>query len=248
MYTTVDEYIASCPPQTCGILQNMRVLMRSLLPETAECIRYRMPSYYWKETPVIYFAAMKNHLGLYPAGPKAIEAFKERLVPYKTTKGAIQFPFAKPIPYNLIADIVRYKKADVMAQESTCVPSYTFVGEVVHGKMLGRTVGMPTANMGVHPDEIKIEAGVYASRITVGGLCYRGVTNIGTRPTVDSQPTVTVETHILNFDEDIYGEIVVLEILRFIRSIQKFASLEEVKQQVQQDIAIAADADYTDNT
>ena len=109
-------------------------------------------------------------------------------------------------------------------------------GEVVHGKALGRTVGMPTANIEVADKSLLPECGVYATRIKVGEETYLAVTNIGLRPTVDNEQQVTVEAHILDFDQDIYGQAVELEVHKFLRPIQKFGSLEEVQQQVKKDI------------
>ena len=109
-------------------------------------------------------------------------------------------------------------------------------GKVVHGKALGRTVGMPTANIEVQDTSLLPECGVYATRISVGDKTYKAVTNIGLRPTVDNEPQITVEAHILDFEGDIYGENVVLEVHRFLRPIQKFGSLEEVHAQVKKDI------------
>ena len=109
-------------------------------------------------------------------------------------------------------------------------------GKVVHGKALGRTVGMPTANIEVADKSLLPECGVYATRIKVGEETYLAVTNIGLRPTVDNEQQVTVEAHILNFDQDIYGQVVELEVHKFLRPIQKFGSLEEVLKQVKEDI------------
>jgi riboflavin kinase/FMN adenylyltransferase len=111
--------------------------------------------------------------------------------------------------------------------------------EVVHGLHLGSAVGMPTANLGVDGRTLGIEPGVYASRITVRGEPYIGVTSVGTRPTVDDDPAIKIETHILDFDDDIYGETVTLEILSFLRGIVKFPSLEAVKREVDKDCAKA---------
>ena len=107
-------------------------------------------------------------------------------------------------------------------------------GKVVHGKALGRTVGMPTANLCVESGTLP-KAGVYATKITIGERCFASVTNIGTRPSVDKEETVTVESFILDFHEDIYGEYVTLEICEFLRPIQKFGSLQEVQEQVKKD-------------
>ena len=109
-------------------------------------------------------------------------------------------------------------------------------GRVVHGKALGRTVGMPTANIQIQDAGALPECGVYATRIRVEEEVYLAVTNIGTRPTVDNESHVTVEAHILDFDQDIYGQLVELEVYKFLRPIQKFSSLEEVQKQVEKDI------------
>lgn len=109
-------------------------------------------------------------------------------------------------------------------------------GKIVHGKGLGRTVGMPTANIEVKEPELLPRCGVYATKIVVGDRSYPAVTNIGLRPTVDEEPLITVEAHILDFDGDIYGDSVILEVHQFLRPIQKFQSLEQVHAQVKKDI------------
>lgn len=112
---------------------------------------------------------------------------------------------------------------------------FVLTGEIVHGKGLGRTVGMPTANLAVHNQQLPAP-GVYATQIIIGEQRYDSVTNIGTRPSVDQEEYETVETCILDFEADIYGKQVVLEGVRFLRPIQRFASLQEVQAQVQIDI------------
>lgn len=109
-------------------------------------------------------------------------------------------------------------------------------GKIVHGKGLGRTVGMPTANIEVFAPAILPRCGVYATKIMVGDKSYPAVTNIGLRPTVDEEPRVTVEAHILDFEGDIYGDSVELEVYQFLRPIQKFECLEDVHAQVKKDI------------
>lgn len=112
-------------------------------------------------------------------------------------------------------------------------------GTVVHGKAIGRTVGMPTANIAISDACNLPEYGVYATRLLVHGKVYQAVTNIGLRPTVDDKQEVTVEAHVLDFSDDIYGEIVQLEVCDFLRPIQKFSGLEEVYAQVKKDIEMA---------
>ena len=108
-------------------------------------------------------------------------------------------------------------------------------GKIVHGKELGRTVGMPTANLMVESGEMPA-SGVYATRIIIEGETFPSITNIGTRPSVDEDKSITVETYILDFSRDIYGKKVSLEIHEFLRPIQQFANLEEVRNQVEKDV------------
>ena len=112
------------------------------------------------------------------------------------------------------------------------------IGKVVRGKALGRTVGMPTANLCITDGTIP-EEGVYATRIRIGDGVYTSVTNIGRRPTVDDESYITVETFIIDFDKEIYGEQAVLEVHKLLRPIQKFDSLKGVQMQVQQDVEMA---------
>ena len=108
-------------------------------------------------------------------------------------------------------------------------------GRVIHGKGLGRTVGMPTANLDVSKSSEIPPEGVYASIAHVRSGSYYAVTNIGTRPSVDSSPRLTIETNIMDFDEDIYGEDMVVEIMAYLRPIRKMDGIEEVKMQVDED-------------
>ena len=125
-----------------------------------------------------------------------------------------------------------------MNQENKVIYPITLIGEVVHGKGLGRTVGMPTANLQVTMEDLPA-TGVYATRIQIDGKIYNSITNIGRRPSVDEDRNITVETYILDFHEDIYGKKVVLEICHFLRPVIRFQGLEEVREQVEKDIAEA---------
>ncbi len=107
-------------------------------------------------------------------------------------------------------------------------------GEVIHGRGNGKKVGMPTANLDIKDIQIKIEYGVYACYVYVKNKKYLGVCNVGIRPTIDSQKTI--EVNIIDFDEDIYGEIISIELIQKLRDIEKFNSLQEVKKQVDKDI------------
>jgi len=121
-----------------------------------------------------------------------------------------------------------------MMKEKRLLP-IVLTGKIVHGKGLGKTVGMPTANLCV-PEEILPEAGVYATRVRFDERVFDSVTNIGRRPSVDHEKHITVETYIFDFDENIYGETLELEVIRFLRPVKKFQNLEEVHEQVKRDI------------
>ena len=114
---------------------------------------------------------------------------------------------------------------------------YSFSGVVVSGNRIGRTLGFPTANMELY-DPLKVVPGngVYQVEVKVCGASYRGVCNIGVRPTVGSGGARVIETHILDFDEDIYGLDIQITFRRYIRPERKFGSLEELKSRLHQDI------------
>jgi riboflavin kinase/FMN adenylyltransferase len=116
-----------------------------------------------------------------------------------------------------------------------CARPYTMTGTIVHGKGLGRTVGMPTANMAIAPGKRMPAEGVYATVMQLGGARYMGLTNIGRRPSVDADGRFTVETHLLDFEKDVYGEEARLEIHFFVRGVRKFESLRAVQKQVSED-------------
>lgn len=114
--------------------------------------------------------------------------------------------------------------------------NYSLKGVVVSGKKLGRKIGFPTANLALYePLKVIPGGGVYGVRVEMLGREYKGVCNIGTRPTVNSTEERTIETHILDFNEDIYGLDMRVEFFFKIRDEVKFASLEELACQIEKD-------------
>ncbi|MDO4298010.1 MAG: DUF1801 domain-containing protein [Lachnospiraceae bacterium] len=103
---TIDEYIAAQPETAQQYLNEVRNIIRAALPESEERISWSMPTF-WNRHNVIQFAGARNHLGLYP-GPEAVEEFREQLKDYKTSKGTVQFPYSRPLPLELIAEIARW--------------------------------------------------------------------------------------------------------------------------------------------
>jgi uncharacterized protein YdhG (YjbR/CyaY superfamily) len=104
--TPIDDYNAVQPEAIKLILYQIRDKIRTILPEAQERISWGMPTY-WKDHNIIHFAAHKKHIGLYP-GPEAIAHFSNQLKGYKTSKGAIQFPYDQPIPLVLIGEIAEW--------------------------------------------------------------------------------------------------------------------------------------------
>jgi len=113
---------------------------------------------------------------------------------------------------------------------------YLLIGEVMHGKEIGRTVGMPTANLGYKKYKQLPAHGVYGTLSEIDGRYLGGLTNIGRRPSVDDYNYVTIETYLLDFSGDLYGKTITLEIHVFIRGVVKFNNINEVKAQVNKDI------------
>ena len=103
---TIVEYIGRQPEQVQPYLRQVNQAIRSVLPDADEKISWSMPTY-WKKRNLIQFAAFKKHIGLYP-GPEAVKAFADKLEEYRTSKGAIQLPYEKPLPLELIAEIAQW--------------------------------------------------------------------------------------------------------------------------------------------
>ncbi len=111
---TVDEYIAGFPPDIQDILRKVRATVTKAAPSAQEAIKYQMPTFVLNGN-LVHFAAFKKHLGFYPA-PTGVEAFKQELAAYATSKGAVQFPLGQPIPYGLIGRIVKFRVKENLAR------------------------------------------------------------------------------------------------------------------------------------
>ncbi len=106
-FKTIDEYISQFSPNVQEILKNIRKLIKESAPDAQEKISYQMPAFALHGN-LVYFAAFKKHIGFYPTSG-GIEAFKEELAGYVGGKGSVQFPLDKPIPYELISEIVKFR-------------------------------------------------------------------------------------------------------------------------------------------
>ena len=136
---------------------------------------------------------------------------------------------------------VREKIADGNIRKANQLLGYHYFikSEILHGKKLGRRIGVPTINMILPEHKLLPPNGVYVTEVLVDDQKYMGVTNVGCKPTVSDERVIGVETYIDNFDKDVYGEKIVVSFLEFIRPEMKFASVEELKEQMDSDIQMA---------
>lgn len=158
-------------------------------------------------------------------------------------------------PYSVTVNIVPLNKIDGLRISSSAIRHalsqgdihqanqlygrpYRLIGEVIQGQQLGRTLGFPTANLQLSPDKFLPRYGVYAVRVTWDdqkSKNHLGVMNIGCRPTVAQGQPPTVEIHLLDWSGDLYGKTLTVDIEQFLRPEQKFASLDQLKTQIQLD-------------
>ncbi len=113
--------------------------------------------------------------------------------------------------------------------------SYFISGEVVYGKQLGRTIGFPTMNIIPPDDKLLPPNGVYISFVHIDGVVHQSITNVGVNPTVDGEKT-TVESHVLNYDDDAYGKKIKVELIKKIRDEKKFNSIDELKNEIDRNV------------
>jgi len=127
------------------------------------------------------------------------------------------------------------ESGDIQKARKLMGHGYSVSGTVVYGKQVGRTIGIPTANLALETEQIYPPRGVYATRTTVMDKTYISMTNIGTRPTVSDKDTVNAETYIFDFNENIYGKEIKVEFFEKIRDEKKFKDIEELRQQLEKD-------------
>ncbi len=114
---------------------------------------------------------------------------------------------------------------------------YCVSGEVLHGRKIGRTLGLPTINLQPEEEKLLPPNGVYATRTRVEDAVLTGITNIGYKPTVGGETRRGVETYLFDFEGDLYGKMLTVEFCSYARPEQKFESLEALKTQIEQDVA-----------
>jgi len=127
-------------------------------------------------------------------------------------------------------------KGDMEIAEKLLGYPYTVKGIVGHGRQLGRTIGIPTTNIIPVKDKLLPPNGVYVSKVHIEGETHMGVTNIGVKPTVGDENEKGAETFIFDFDKDVYGKNITIELHKFIRPEMRFDSIGDLKEQMEKDI------------
>ena len=129
------------------------------------------------------------------------------------------------------------KAGDMEKAEMLIGEAYSVSGVVAHGKKLGRRLGMPTVNLLPEKEKLLPPYGVYFSEVVFGEHIYKGITNIGYKPTVNDEKQAGVETYLYDFAQEIYGKEITVRLFSFHRPERKFGSVEELKHQMAADIA-----------
>ena len=123
-FKSIDEYIATFPPDVQDTLQRVRTTIRKAVPKAEEAISYQIPTFKLQGSYVVYFAGWKQHYSLYPASSQLVAAFKDELAPYEVNKGTIRFPLSETVPVKLIGGIARFlaKEAEARAKAKAARP------------------------------------------------------------------------------------------------------------------------------
>lgn len=139
---------------------------------------------------------------------------------------------------NISSTLVRSVVSEGRMEEATLLLGnpYKITGVVVHGKALGRTLNMPTANVNVASDKLIGPTGVYFTMVHTPYGDFPGTSNVGVKPTVSNEGYVSIETYLYNFNEDLYGKYIEVDLLKFSRPEMKFSSVEELKNQMEKDL------------
>jgi len=130
-FKSVDEYIASRPEATQGVLERVRRTIRKALPGAEEVISYQIPAYKLNGRTVIYFAGWRQHYSVYPSTDRLVVRFKKDLARYEVSKGTIRFPLSEPVPVKLIAAVAKFRAKEVAEREKAKAAART--------KTVGRT-------------------------------------------------------------------------------------------------------------
>jgi uncharacterized protein YdhG (YjbR/CyaY superfamily) len=112
----IDDYIAGFPKESQEIMQKIRATIRKAVPDATETISYKIPTFNLNGHHLVYFAAYKKHIGMYPV-PTGDAEFRREIATYQTGKGTLQFPLDQPIPYKVITKIVKFRIKETLERK-----------------------------------------------------------------------------------------------------------------------------------
>lgn len=195
-------------------------------------------------SPKSISTGFNHYFGAKKSGNVTLLAEKQLEYGYKYFEISPQKVLDKTISSTAIRELL--SKGQIKNANEMLGYNFSITGEVVKGQQLGRTIGFRTANL-IYPNElIDLPFGVYSTFVTLDGKKYQGVTNFGIRPTVSDSHKCTLETHILDFEKDIYGKYITVEFIKMIRAEKKFKSLDELKNQIIADVlSVKNSTDFT---
>lgn len=183
--------------------------------------------------PEMIIIGYDHHFGKNREGNIALlESLKEKYH-YQVTQVSPFYVDGQPVSSTRIRNLL--KSGDLSEANKMLGYEYSLTGEVIRGNSIGHKLGFPTANIKI-PNEFKLIAanGVYACRALIEGKIYKGISNIGVRPTID-HGDLAIEINIFDFDKDIYGEIITIFFVSRLRDEVKFETLDALKEQLVKD-------------
>jgi len=159
----------------------------------------------------------------------------------KLSYEAIIFPKMKEAERDISSTYVREEIANGNIEMANKLLGYPYFvsGAVSHGKKIGRTIGFPTINLIPAEHKLLPAYGVYITKVMIDGLVYHGVTNVGKKPTIEGTNPVGIETYILDFNENIYEQVVTVTFIKRIREERKFENLDALLEQMRKDVSTA---------
>jgi len=117
-FATIDEYLATFPPDVQQKLREMRAVIHKAAPDAEEAIRYGIPTFRQNGSNLVHFAAFKDHLSFFPTA-SGVEKFRKELTSYSVSKGTIQFPLNDPVPYDLVERVTRFRAGETREKKKT---------------------------------------------------------------------------------------------------------------------------------
>lgn len=186
-------------------------------------------------SPVSISTGFNHYFGAKKSGGADLLTEKQSVYGYKY----FEIPPQKIYNNTISSTAIRNALSNGLIQNANEMLGYNFTikGKVIKGQQLGRKIGFRTANIMYPPELIDLPFGVYSTMLHHNGLCYKGITNFGIRPTVSDTNQCSLETHILNFNKEIYGDEITVEFIKMIRPEKKFSSVDELKAQIAEDIS-----------